>query len=447
MGIFGGLFKNPERDLERAETLLARDEPERALELAGRAARADSPVLRQRARGVESRARAAVVERDLERAAKAEASEYWEDAAEWLRSALDRLEGDDRRAELEARVEALLERAREADAEEPLDLRTFTGEEIEVAAGDADLSSEDLFHAFLDSLKDDVADHYADRPAAFRQAIVDLHEGRGLPALAALDELVEDAPDDPVTRLERGRCRLAGGDAAGARADFEAVWETWGDEPLDLAEQTSVPGLWAEAVLEGGAAEDVAERLASLAEPARGRADLARPYALALLNTDRFEDARDFLAAATSRFSSDRDLPYFMALALSRLGDRDGAVACLETAVAPSCAGGSCKRPPLHLPSMRALVALHLDSEEGLPRASELLTHLARVTGGRLAAADYLLLARYHELDGQPAAAAEARAEADRAADGNSTTVLSPSSRENRSYLPAGWAGAALHLR
>ncbi|MEE8522787.1 MAG: hypothetical protein V3T72_02560 [Thermoanaerobaculia bacterium] len=414
MGIFGRLFKDPERALERAETSLARGEPGRALELAERAARAESPALRQRARVLESRARGAAVERDLERAAKAEASEYWEDAAEWVRSALDHVEGDGRRAELEARVASLLERAREADTEEPFDLRTFAGEAIEVPAGEAELSSEDLFHALIGTLKDAVADRYADRPAAFRQALVDLHDGRAGRALEAFDEFVGSAPDDPVAQLERGRCRLECGDSAGARADFEATWETWGDEPLDLAEQMSVPGLWAEAALEAGSPEDVVERLAALAEPSRGRADLARPYALALLKAGRYENARDFLAAAAPRFPTDQDLPYFMAQALGRLGDRDGAVACLETAVAPSCAGGSCRKPPMHVLSMRTLTALYLEDEDGLQRARELLTHLARAAGGQLAAADHLLLARYHELDGLPNAAAEARAEAER---------------------------------
>jgi tetratricopeptide (TPR) repeat protein len=412
MGIFGRLFSDPQRDLDRAETLLARGEPGKALELAERAA-ADAPAQAHRARELASRAREAVVATDLERAARAEASEYWQDAADWVRSALDYVDGDGRRGELEARLASLLERAREAEAGEPFDPRAFVGDAVEGAAS-ADLSEDDLFLAFLGTLQDGVADLYEERPAALRQALADFLAGRVRPALAALDELLAKVPDDPVALLERGRCRLASGDAAGARADLEAAWESWGDEPLDLAEQTSVPALWADAALEAGAPAAVAERLAELAEPRRGRADLARPYALALLESGRFEDARDFLAAAAPRFATDQDLPYLLARALAHLGDRAGAAACLESAVAPSCAGGSCNKPPLHLPSVRTLAALHLEDADGLQRAGELLTHLARATGGRLAAADHLLLARFHELDGQPAAAAEARAEAER---------------------------------
>ncbi len=415
MGIFGKLFKDPQRDLDRADTLLARGEPGKALEFAERAAAADAPAQRQRAHELAARAREAVVERDLERADRAEASEYWEDAVEWLRSALDHLEGDGRRTELEARVEALLERARQADAEEPLDFRGIAGvgEEVKIPEP-GELSVEDLFLALLGTLRDDVADLYEERPPEFRQALVDFHDGRLPQALEALDQLLANAPDDPVALIERGRCRLASDEADAARADFEAAWEYWGDEPLDHAGQLSVPGLWADATLETGAPAAVAERLAELAEPSRGRMDLARPYAQALLNAEHFDAARDFLAEAAPRFPTDQDLSYLLAQALGRLGDRDGAVACLESAIAPSCASGSCKKPPLHLPSVRALTALKLESEQGLARAGELLTHLARATGGRLAAEDHLLLARFHELDGQPAAAAEARAEADR---------------------------------
>jgi len=411
MGIFGRLFQDPQRDLERAEKLLAGGEPFKALELAERAAA--SAAHRPGARELASRAREAIVASDLDRADRAEASEYWEDAAEWLRSALDHLEDGGRRAELEARLASAEERAREAAAGEPLDLRAFAGGALEVEAGE--LSPEEVYEALVGTLKDEVADLYDGRPEVFRRALVDFHDGRVESALAALDELLASEPDDPAALLERGRCRLASGDAGGARADFEAAWDRWGDEPLDHAGQTSVPGLWAEASLEAGAPEAVAERLEALAEPSRGRADLARPYALSLLAGERFADARDYLAAAVPRFGGDQDLPYFLAQALGRLGDRDGAVACLESAIAPSCAGGSCNKPPLHLPSVRALVVLHLDNGDGgLERSGELLTRLARATGGRLTAEDQLLLARFHELDGHPAAAAEARAEAAR---------------------------------
>ncbi len=411
MGIFGRLFSgDPRRDLERAEALLAKGEARRALELAERAAKSASPVERERAATLTRRAGEALAAEALEMAARAEASEYFEDAAEWLRSALEHVAEEGRRGELEGRIESLLASAEEAAREETFD--PLAGVDPLTGAATAEVDADDHFEALVGMLEDAAAERYAGHPPAFRRAVVDLHEGRLEGALEVLDELASGAPDDPALLLERGRGRLLAGDAAGARADFEAAWETWGDGVLDLAGTLSVPALWAEAMLTLGEAQPVAESLGSLAGE---REDLAEPYARALLSLERYDEASDFLAAAARSFPGDQELPHLLAAARERLGDRSGAIGCLEAAIAPSCAGGSCRRPPKHLASFRTLAGLYLAAEEpALDRVRDLLTQVAQIRGGRLAAVDHQLLAAYHQRAGDAEAAESSLAEARR---------------------------------
>ena len=226
-------------------------------------------------------------------------------------------------------------------------------------------------------LVEEVGDLYDQRPAAFRTAYIDLNEGRVTEALAAFEALAATVPADPVLQLELGRCRLMLGDPAAALADFEAVWETFGDDSIDLSGEVSLPGLWAEAKLALGDASSVLERLAPLAQPSADRPTLSYHYAHALLAVDSAE-TRGFLASAASRFTGQPMFPYLLAGVLARSGDRQEAIECLEMAIAPSCASGNCKTPPKHLPSLRALVALYLEEESGAARVHQLLEFLAR---------------------------------------------------------------------
>lgn len=295
MGLFDKLFrKDPAAEVRRAEELLAAGRAYDALHAARRAEEAaagpDGDAVRLRAREVEGTAREVLVASALEEADRAEADEDYDDAAEWVASALERLTAGGATpplaAELRRRHQGLRARAREA-ARQPLLLRREEEDEGGEPAGPDPLDLETRFGTLVGTLDEEVADrHYLHRPIPFQQAYVDLNEGRLEEARAALDALAAAEPDDAVVRLERGRARLLAGDPAGAREDFEAAWPALGDAPLDASGELSVPALWAGAALAAGEPEAVAERLAELAAPDGEDPQLLALRAQALLEVD-----------------------------------------------------------------------------------------------------------------------------------------------------------------
>ncbi len=400
------LAGDPHRDLERAATLLENGEAERALELARRAEARATPADKNRARVLVEQGRKTLAAVALEKASLAEASEYFEDAAEWIVVALEHIGDEARRSDLEELRRSLLERARETGAEswEPLP-------EPEVDT-QTELDPGIHYQALIDMLVDEVADRYEARLPVFRLAYVALNEGRVVEAHEAFEGLAADSGEDPVLRFERGRSRLAVGDVAAAVPDFEAAWPAFGDGPLDLAGELSVPGLWAEAMLALGQPEPVIERLADLADPIDAP-PLAEHYGQALLTAERFAEARDFLASAlTSNGGRDR-FAYQLAQALEQLGERAAAIDCLEAAIAPSCTTG-CAARAKYLPSFRALATLYLEDESRPERVHELMTVIAQALGGHLRGSDHSLLARYYEQIGDAEAAGHARDRAQR---------------------------------
>jgi tetratricopeptide (TPR) repeat protein len=359
-----------------------------------------------------------LAESALEEARFAESEGDFEDAAGWVRSALEQLGDDDERVpELRKRSKRLRARAREAEQARAAGGLMGRREEEDEHQGPDPLELEVHFGTLVGTLRDEVADRYLHRGIDFQEAYVDLNQGRLEEARSSLDALADREPDDPVVRLERGRCRLLMDDFTGAREDFEAAWPELGDEPLDQAGVLSVPILWAEACLAQGDAAAVVQGLAGLAGFAEGAAvedpEIAVLYGRALLEdgADRgtgdesLADARAFLVQAAERFPRRPDLSHMLAQVLDRQGEWERAISVLETAIAPSCATGSCSKPPLHAPSVRTLAGLYLahgaeHEEAPLERVGELLTLLVREQGGQAMPPDLRLLVRYQRASG-----------------------------------------------
>lgn len=403
MGFFKKMLGgDPERDLERAETLLEAGEVGRGLELALRAEKRSPEPERYRYAAVVTRARRAFAAEMREKARRSADAGHLEDAIEWLDAALeeaadeDRGELETRRQELERALETREREARGVAARDRLEYVPETGSPDDTRPTQFDLETH--FFALIDMLDDEVAARYEAAPKTFRPALMVFNEGDAKEAAERFDKLLAEHPDEPVIRLERGRARLAVGRAADACEDFEAVWPIFGDGPLDRARRLSVPSLWAMAMLARGKPRPVLERLEPLADPERGDPELAERYGEALLAAERFDDARAYAARAAARFPSEPAFAHQLAVALARLGERDAAIECLETAIAPSCASGSCARPPRHLPSLRTLAALHLEGGENPERAVALMALVVQDLRGELEPEDEALVARLREL-------------------------------------------------
>lgn len=411
MGLFDRLFKkDPEEELRKAEEHLAAGRPVDALHLADPLRDSAPGPLRARAETVAQRAHDQILQAALKRSQEAEEAGRWAEAAEWVRTAIEHAADEQQADKLEALAEALDERRHAGDEEE--DEPAFGAEAEEV---DEELA-EDLYWSQIAMLEEDVAERYEGRSESFRRALVDLGAGHAERAEAALSRLLERDGEDAVLRFERGRARLMLDRLEPAREDFELAWSELGDAPLDLGGVVSVPGLWAETMLALERPEPVLDRLEELADPQGGRGDLVLLYGKALLAAGRPQQAAEHLAQAfRTPLAAHPEIPLHLALALERSGEPAGAIRVLESAIAPSCATGACAKPPKHLPSFRLLTRLYLDDggEPELERAGELLEQVDRAGRGRSTAEDQLLAARYYELHGDEAAAAEARRRAE----------------------------------
>jgi len=415
-----GLFrKDPAQLLARAEKLIGRQEAVRAFDLLAPLREDPNPDIRARAAALEDRAHDAVLDAALERANDAETGGEVAEAADWLTSALEHCRDPEQRAELEGWRASLLARAAEkreiapgvkAWIPPPLDLEPESDPEPEKESF-AGKPAQGGYALLVETLTEEAAARYAGRPRRFREACLAIQEGRPAVARAALEELLAEAPDDPVYRLERGRCRFMLGDAAGAREDLEAVWPSFGDAPFDREGLCSVPSLWAEALLDMGEPEPVLERLRDLADPRAGNSRLALLYAMALVAAGEVEAARDFLAEAAGYFPGDGELAYNLAGLQAGLGEDRAAIAILERLVAPNFDGS--ERPP-DLPVLRLLAALYLDQGGPLDMVGGLLKRATEGRAGRLDSEDYHLLARYQEALGDPEGARKSTAAAER---------------------------------
>jgi hypothetical protein len=409
VGLFG---KDWARELDRAEDFLRREIPVRALEIAERAERKADPVMRTRAADLKARAAQAVLASVLAQATAAEADGQLEDAADWLLSALEHETAPQRRAELEARRKALLER--QLDDDNPWPPRPALRDRITVEAhAEEEEPAEGSFEyeMLVDLVADELVPRYRGRSESFRQALVDLNEGRADAALAVLEELATAEPKDPVLRLERGRARLLAGRAEGARDDFEAVWKELGGTPLDAAGAQVAPALWAEATLASDPAT-VAERLEPLAAPDQAHVEVGRLSATALLETGRHEAARRYLEEAAILMPGDAEMLLLLARAQVATGEAHRAIAALERVVAPACAAGCRTRP--HLPSFRLLAHLHLHHGANRERVRELMAWVVNLQRGALGSEDLAILAEYYTAEGNHEAARDAAAEAER---------------------------------
>lgn len=403
MGLFDRWLGDP---MEKGERLLASGDARGALAAFERA----SPSVKRD--HLVADARALVVRNLVTKADAAEADGHLEDAADWLRAALEEIDaaGDEDRTQLgdglRARVGDLDSRIEEAA--EARDREAYGLEVGSAAQGpEFELGDEALWDALVGMLRPGVARRYLAAGDVFEKACVLLHGGN---VAAALDTLVM-LGDNGVVLLERGRAHLLAGDAAAAARDLDAAWEMLGDQPVDLASSWSVPQLWAEAALEAGHASEVSARLEPLVDI--DRMDLAEVYGRALLASGAAPEAARFLTDMLA-YAPSPPLVRLLAEAAEAAGDADAGLAVLEESIAASCAGGSCGKTPLDTLNVHMLVERYLTRGQAadLERCRELLGQSIAQRGGRVGAVDCRLMARYLRAIGDDERAAEAEAAA-----------------------------------
>lgn len=402
---------DPAKTLNKARRLLAEGDAAGALRLARRARGVARPPLAGEIAAFAEEARRTAVAAAEERAERSAVEGHLVDAAEWLRGALEYAEDDRERARLAARLRELETQAEErAEAESPDGWDA--GEPLEPAGGEGagGPSAEELYEVFVDALRDDVAARYRGRPPEFRRALLEFTDASDAEAARTIESLAGAAPDDPVLRFERGRWRLVQGDAAGARADLEAAWSEFGDQPLDLSGLVSIPAIWCEAALAAGDHAAVIERLEERGELTLADPDLNAFYAHALLDAGEEADALSFLAEAIERFPRRADLAHLLARGLHHRGDGAAAIEVLERSLR-SC-GAGCSASDLDPQVLRLLAECYAEAGGPVERLGDVLRMLCAAEGGELEPADWRLQARYHDLADEPDAAERARARA-----------------------------------
>jgi tetratricopeptide (TPR) repeat protein len=396
------------------ERYLAEGNPVRAWEVADRWAAVAPVAEREEAARYLGRSRRAVLDHVLERAAAAEEAGDWTDAVDWLRSALERAREVDERRGLEDRLKGALARQEEEELHERR--QTYTEGPIDGEEGDDEPF--DAYDTWLGTLEPEFALLYEDRPEEFRRAVMAINEGRVEEALPVLDGLVAEG-SDPLARFERGRARILSGDLTGAREDLEAVWGELPVGPLDAGRTLSVPALWAEAVLEQGEPEALAELIERLSAHLDPDGELGEPVLVelggrALLALERFGELRRLASAATSLYPAMPALPWLLARALLGEGEPRLAIEALETALRRDSRTGRRTGTALHPPVLRTLAALYVARGEELERADELLRMTAQAQGGAWTAEDFELAARLYRLTAMEEQAEQAAAAAER---------------------------------
>ncbi|MCB1034103.1 MAG: tetratricopeptide repeat protein, partial [Acidobacteria bacterium] len=352
MAFLGRLFRrDPRQTLQKAEEWLARGQGVRALHAAEDVAREAEGSLLEEAEDLVRRSHEAIMTNALKEATLSKNVGDWQEAADWLHTALEHCPDEERQEEIRGLREALLRRAK-AEAEES------TG--VVLAATDESPLADDeiVYEMLVASFAPEVQELYEDRPEDFRRAVVTMHGGAPEAALEILERLLAKQPQDPVLRLEAGQCRLALGKAVEAREDFEAVEATFGETFLDAGERVSVPVLLATAMLEAGRPAELLERFEGRVDLDQGSRALGQLWSRALLESEQTEEALSAYLTLANRFPGDAELAFEVAQILDAEGYEEEAIARLERVVAPSCSTGNCSRPALFLPAARLLASL-----------------------------------------------------------------------------------------
>lgn len=393
---------DPQKEIAKAERWLD-DTPERAFEHLQGVLKKVPEAHRGMVNQALMRARTAVIERALQHALESESDGFFEDAADWLESAIAHTRDEAQRQEWKVRQDELMMRQFSIRQQERL---RAEAEVTPTTESTPEIDREALFDAAVDVYLDEVAGRYRAQGKAFRQLFLQLQDGEQDGVEEGFSQILANANEDSdthaVVALERGKLRLLQENFKGAKADFEACWQAWGDDLLDWPESHSLPSLWAEAALGTGDSDAVLDRLHDLADPSLRRIDAILPYSKALASSEATDDALTYLRHVVRIFPEYEELAHFYAVALQNSGKPQEAIACLEAVIAPSWMTTHSRTSPMPLPSLSLLLALYLYDRHpaAQDRVTELADLLQRHSQGQLGDEDHQLLSKAQDLYG-----------------------------------------------
>ncbi|MEC7947254.1 MAG: hypothetical protein VX265_06770 [Myxococcota bacterium] len=362
MGFFALLFgSDPEARLARARRLLDRqewDEARRELE----------DLEHPDAAGLMARARAHLVEMNLEEARARIRSGDRHSAAEHLE--LARVFGAPpeqlRLVRREAREAAEAEARAEAE-------RKLAEEAASVPEGNDPLWSlppDDprlRYALLLESWPEGLRERLAALGPEYARAVMMLEDGNAEDARDALSPFVAN---EPAARFDRARAALGSGEAMLAASDLA----TFGDEVgHQLIGQTHTAVLLAQLWARNGRAPQALEMIDRARKTDAGQA-LAGTRLSLLEALGRHAEAADGAAELLRSAPRDQGLYRLLARCRVRLDDRPGAAGALEASLARTCSSpGKCGNQPYDVEAARMLAILYLEDQEHPGRVDELV--------------------------------------------------------------------------
>ncbi len=416
MGFLSKLFKkDPQEELAKLEAMISRgDDAEKAHQLALKLSECDQPSVRERATVLAGSLAGKLVAEFSANAERSVASKNFDDAIDWLTSALAFAAGD-QRAEIEKHIESLTLRAH-LSSELPAIGRSGFAEAGGPESEQEEIDEEMHFEMLIGMLTTEVAETYRSLPTAFHGAFLDFNNGRLNEALEAYERLAPEG--NPYVAFEMGRCLLQLDRLEDAVAQLESVQKRLGDKALDEAGALSLPMVWAEAKLRLGHSDEVVARLEPLADPRQGAEVLLVLYARALQDAERWQDAKKFLSSVYKAHVENPVYCVMLAQVVATMGDLEAGIELLEKRVDAGRRYTSGSGISPHPAPVRALVGLYLEETKTIGKAGEQLLQLEQMLKGQLTREDWLLTARYYELMGDSenaAFAAEAAESAEQA--------------------------------